>query len=115
MRKLILLISLLALVFLGCEENFSPKGDFEEKFALTCIVRGDTALQVASIYSSYMVDGYDPAVYDENPAYRNADIRLWYQDTVYIFKDSTVYNSSSSDSVFHFYYLDNFKPGIKFK
>lgn len=101
---------LFILLFSGCEENFSPKGEFEEKFALTCIVRGDTSLQIASIYSSYDVEGYDPSVHQENPAYFGADIRLWYQDTVYVFKDSSVFNSNNPDSLFHFYYLDNFKP-----
>ena len=101
---------LFILFFSGCEENFSPKGEFEEKFALTCIVRGDTSLQIASIYSSYDVEGYDPSVHQENPAYFGADIRLWYQDTVYVFKESSVFNSNNPDSIFHFYYLDNFKP-----
>ncbi|RJP59719.1 MAG: DUF4249 family protein [Ignavibacteriales bacterium] len=111
MKKLqILFFALTVFILLGCEENFSPKGDFEEKFALTCLVRGDTALQIASLFSSYDVDGYDPSVYDENPAYLGADIRLWYQDTVYIFEENTVFNPTNPDSLFHFYYLDKFKP-----
>lgn len=105
-----IIIILFVFILIGCEENFSPKGEFEEKFALTCIVRGDTSLQIASIYSSYDVEGYDPSVHQENPAYFGADIRLWYQDTVYVFKDSSVFNSNNPDSLFHFYYLDNFKP-----
>ena len=112
-KLLIVLASLIFVLLIGCEENFSPKSNFEEKYALTCIVRGDTALQVAAIYGSYDIEGYDPSINEINPAYRGADLRLWYQDTVYVFKDSTVYNSSSPDSLFHFYYLDNFKPESK--
>lgn len=112
MRKIFFIVHviLLLLIISGCEENFSPKGDFEENFALTCIIRGDTSLQIASLFSSYMVDGYDPAVNDINPAYFGADIRLWYRDTVYVFEENRIYNPYNPDSIFHYYYLDKFKP-----
>ncbi len=100
---------LLSLLF-SCEESFSPKGEFEDDYALNCIIRYDTLFQIASLLSSFDVDGYDPSMNKENSAYLGADIRLWYKDTVYIFKDSSVINLSFPDSLLHFYYLDNFKP-----
>lgn len=110
MKKFLYILAVSSILFLSCEENFSPKGEFEQKYALTCVIRGDTALQVAAIYGNYNVEGYDPSVFDGNTAYDGADIRLWYQDTVYVFKDSVVSNPNLPDSNFRFYYLDNFKP-----
>ncbi|MDZ7766960.1 MAG: DUF4249 family protein [Melioribacteraceae bacterium] len=110
MKKFVYILAVISIFFLSCEENFSPKGEFEQRYALTCIIRGDTALQVAAIYGNYNVEGYDPSVFDGNTAYDGADIRLWYQDTVYVFKDSVVSNPNLPDSNFRFYYLDNFKP-----
>ena len=100
------------LFFVSCEENFSPKGEFNEQFALTCIIRGDTSFQVATLYSSYDVEGFDPYENEIDPAYLGADIRLWYQDTVFVFKDSLIERQDDSryNSPFYFYYLDTFKP-----
>ncbi len=112
MKRIAIIIFLVSLFFVSCEENFSPKGEFENKYALTSVIRGDTSLQVVSLYSNYSVEGFDPSVYDENPFYKNADIRLWYRDTVYVFKDSSVINPYLADSTFSFYYLDDFKPEV---
>lgn len=105
-----MIILLVSFLFVSCEENFSPKRELESQYALSSVIRGDTALQVVSLYSNYNVEGFDPSVYDENAFYKNADIRLWYQDTVYVFKDSSVANPNLADSSFQFYYLDDFKP-----
>jgi len=95
------------ITFSSCEENFSPAVDYRQTYALSCIIRGDTTLQVATLFSSYDLESGDPY---QNHAYDGAEIRLWYKDTVYWFKDSLISYPRYSDSVLKFYYLDNFRP-----
>lgn len=104
--KSLLFISLW-ITFSSCEENFSPVVDYRQTYALSCIIRGDTSFQVATLFSSYDLENGDPS---QNPAYDGAEVRLWYRDTVYWFKDSLISYNTYSDSTLKFYYLDNFRP-----
>lgn len=106
---------LLALTILlgGCEENFSPKAEFQQKYALNCIIRGDTTFQTASISMSYDVPGFDPYSNHTDPFLSGATIRIWDgNDSVYFFRDSSVARSDTSryNTPFHFYYLKGFQP-----
>ena len=105
----ILVISVI--FFLTCDDNFSPYGQFQEKYILTCVLRGDTTLQTATLSHSYMPDGADPLVYNDDPYIMGADIRVWFEDSVYIFKDTTTarIDSSRYNSPFHYYYNNRFK------
>lgn len=112
MRIIVLNILLIpVLFFLSCEENFSPYGQFQEKYILTCVLRGDTTLQTATLSHSYMPDDADPLNYNEDPDIVGADIRVWYEDSVYIFKDTTTtrVDTSRYSSPFRYYYNNRFK------
>jgi len=109
----ILIISVL--LFLSCEDNFSPYGQFQEKYILTCVLRGDTTFQTATLSHSYMPDGADPINYNEDPYIVGADIRVWYQDSVYVFRDTTEVRVDTSrySSPFRYYYNNRFKLSNK--
>ena len=112
MRTIVLNILLISvLFFLSCEENFSPYGQFQQKYILTCVLRGDTTLQTATLSHSYMPDGADPLNYNEDPYIVGADIRVWYEDSVYIFKDTSTakVDTSRYSSPFRYYYNKRFK------
>lgn len=104
-KFLLILITVLALS--SCEEDFSPVVEYNQSYSLSCIIRGDTTLQVATLFSSFDLANGDAK---SNPAYEGAELRLWYKDTVYWFKDSVVSFPRYSDSTLKFYYLDNFQP-----
>ncbi len=106
-------VLILTVLIFGCEENFSPKTDFQPKYALNCIIRGDTSFQTASISVSYDVSGYDPNTNHNDPFISGAQIRMWDgHSNVYFFRDSSVARADTSryDTPFHFYYLDGFIP-----
>jgi hypothetical protein len=115
MKKVISLTFIITAVFLNysCEENFSPKGDFQQKYILSCVIRSDTTLQTATISRSYNVNGYDPYTNKEDPFLKNAFIRIWAGDNVYFMKDSSIQRTDTSryKGPLHFFYLDNFEPG----
>jgi hypothetical protein len=117
MKKRISLIFLIIAIFINysCEENFSPKGDFQQKYILSCVIRGDTSLQTATISKSYNVDGYDPYANTDDPFLKDAYIRIWAGDNVYFMKDTSISRADTSryKGPFHFFYLKDFMPGNK--
>ncbi len=97
------------LTFTSCDQSLNPKGDYYERYVLNCILCGDTTYQAAVISHSYEVDGYDPYTNTTDPAVIGADLRLWYNDSVFVFRDSVVSrtgNSRYNDSL-RIYYLNN--------
>ncbi len=108
-RKLIILIIALVL-FISCDEDFNPYGDFVEKFAFTCILKNDANYQTATLFKSYRPDGFDPYSYTTDPSVIGADIRIWYDDSVFVFKDTSITRSDTSryKTPFSFYYNDQF-------
>jgi hypothetical protein len=103
---------LFAAVFVSCEENFNPLGEYSERYVLNCVVKADTSLQVATISQSYLGGSVDPFENTADPSLENVFLRLWYEDEVYIFKDSVITRQDTSryDTPVKVYYLDNLKP-----
>jgi hypothetical protein len=111
MRKQVALVFILfAYFFISCEENFDPYGEFVEKYAFTCILKSNESSQIATLFKSYRPDGFDPLTYTEDPSVKGADIRVWYNDSVFVFRDSSVAREDTSryKTPFSFYYNDKF-------
>jgi hypothetical protein len=109
--KYIFLISAVV-TFFGCEEDFELKTDYRPKYSLNCIVRADTSVQIATITKSYMVSGFDPYSYHEDPFVAGADIRLWQGDNVFFFSDTLTAMTDTSRFPFlqKSYALRDFTP-----
>ena len=104
--KIILFITLLILLFLelGCDETFSPYGEFQKRYYLNCIVRADTNLQITTLYQSYAPNNNNPIENREATFLHNSSIRLWKgNDEIYFLRDTTTENRS-------FYYSKGLKP-----
>ena len=111
----LLLIVIVGFLNISCEEDFNPYGDYYEKFAFTCILKSNQNYQTATLLRSYRPDGYDPLTYTEDPSVVGADIRVWYNDSVFVFRDSSVarVDTSRYKSPFRFYYNNKFFVGTK--
>jgi len=111
----LLLIVFSCLIFISCEEDFNPYGDYFERYAFTCILKSDQKNQTATLFRSYRPDGYDPLTYTEDPSVVGADIRVWYNDTVFVFRDTSIarIDTSRYKTPFRFYYNDKFSVGIR--
>lgn len=110
-----ILLIILFLISLSCEENFSPRTEFQQRYILNCIIRGDTTFQTAAILQSYDVQGYDPDENSENPFKRVKELKLWKNnEKVYIFKDTLIsVNMGRYDGEAYIYYLNDFIPSEK--
>lgn len=116
MRRLIffLFIALNIISIISCDDQVDPKSDFKDVYALNCIIRGDTSLQIATISRSYNLDGYDPLLNTNDPFIKGATIKLTYGDNriTYTFRDSSVFRSTYSrySTPMNIYYIHDFKP-----
>ncbi|NCS87251.1 MAG: hypothetical protein AUK34_09500 [Ignavibacteria bacterium CG2_30_36_16] len=114
MKKIItlILLGLFSIAFISCEENFTPKTDFKEKFIVNCIVRGDTSFQTLTILKSYDVPGYDALVNTDDPFIYAADVRMWQGDDVYVLQrgERARKDTSRYKTPFKFYSTNLFQP-----
>ncbi len=100
----LLTITAALLLLVSCEEDFNPYGDYQEKFAFTCILKNDENFQTATLFRSYLTTPSDPSVI-------GADVRVWYNDSVFVFRDSSVARTDTSryNTPFSFYYNKDFR------
>ncbi|HEX7358274.1 MAG TPA: DUF4249 family protein [Ignavibacteriaceae bacterium] len=107
MKKYILIISIISLYFVACDESFNPFTEFKQDYGVACILRSDTTLQLLSLTKSYpqnSASGSSPIYLFEE----NADVRIWYQDSVYRLKDTSIYSPETQDT-FKYYFSRKFK------
>jgi len=111
MIRILILFALTVLLFYSCDEDFNPYAEYKENYALTCILKSDSAFQVATLSHSYPPDEFNSGNGAVDPAIVSADIRIWYDDSVYVFKDSSITRTDTSmySTPFRFYYNDRFK------
>jgi hypothetical protein len=85
---------------LSCEEEFSPFGDYRERYVLFSLLQGDSTFQVVTIGKSF---GHGTLTPDESVNYfvEDADVRVWKGDSVFVFRDSSINDMQ-------FYYSNNF-------
>lgn len=103
-------VIVLTILFVSCEEDFSPFGNFNEEYILTCILRADTTYQTATLSSTYFTGTTNPLDNTADPSISFADVRIWYGDSVYVLKDSVVsrIDTSRYKNPLRFYYSDRF-------
>jgi hypothetical protein len=100
-------------IFISCEQNVDPKAQFNERYVLNFIIRGDTSYQIATLSHSYTVAGVDPYENETDPSIQGADIRVWYKNDVFKMRDTSIARQDTSryKTPTNFYYLKGFKPG----
>lgn len=101
---------LLSFIVTSCEEDFDPFGEYREQYVFNCILRGDTALQVATVGKTYN-PGYDAMANTEDPFIKGAEVRIWYGDSVYLFSDTIAFRTDTSryKAPMNFYKSEKFR------
>jgi hypothetical protein len=86
-KLLLLLITSFAIVFISCEENFSPKEEFKDGYILYGIIASDDLhnSQRHEVYISklYDVEGYDPGINLDDPTVSGANVVIEYRNNFY--------------------------------
>jgi hypothetical protein len=116
MKNIFIILFIMSNIILitSCNDQVEPKTEINETYALTCIIRGDTSLQVATITSSYNVDGFNPLTNTTSPFIKGAKIILTdhYTGKTYQFSDTTVTGQSgiNYNTPINIYSLHGYKP-----
>ncbi len=115
MKKIILyaVLPVLVLISFSCQNSLNPNAPFRERNILTGVMRSDTTLQIVTLTHSYEpADGFNPYTNTTDPAIIGAEVNMWYRDTLYEMRDTTLPRSDTSqykDSI-HCYYVNNLRP-----
>ena len=114
MKRYLLLFICIAsiLISFSCDNSFNPKAPFKEQYVLNCIIRGDSASQIATLSKTYDVSGFDPNSNNIDPSISGAQVYLKWQGTLYQLRDSSIVRTDTSKykGAIKFYYTKAFKP-----
>lgn len=108
MKKIIFAILLVGAI--SCSESFDPYGELKDGYVLNCIIRGDTTFQTATLTRTYIVSNNDPYSSTIDPNIRNATIRIWNGDSLYVLKDTIINRPEQSNYKYPYrlYYTNKF-------
>lgn len=114
MKKFLVIIlsSISFFVLNSCSDTLNPYAPFRERYVLSGIIRSDTTLQVVTLTRSYRPSGLDPSADTENVSIVGAEVNVWYNDTLYVMRDSSIARTDTSryKTNVNFYYCNNLKP-----
>ncbi len=102
-KKLIIVFFIL---LVSCKEDVLFVGEYQQKYALFAILKGDSDFQIATVTKSFPVENLHD-VKEEETFVDSARVRLWLGDDVFIMKDSSVAGENNLQKTF--YYAKNVK------
>jgi len=103
------LLIFLFLFLESCNSDFNINAPQQDVYVLNCIVRSDTSVQYALISRNYFTEnGTVPPPNSIDPNVKGATIRIYYNDSVFVMRDTTVQLlDSGNTAVVDCYYVKN--------
>jgi hypothetical protein len=100
------------LISFSCQDSFNPKAPFKEQYVLNCIIRGDSASQIAILGKTYDISGFDPNSNNVDPSISGAQLYLKWKGKLYQLRDSSLARTDTSryKGPIKFYYTRAFAP-----
>jgi hypothetical protein len=111
-RRFNFLPALLAIAFVACNEEFTPKGKFEPTLVVYGILGGDRDIQFVRVSSTYNTVGFDPKENSEDPQITDAVVTLSSAGSTIMLRDTLLLRRDSSryKSLIHAYYVSGMRP-----
>ncbi|MAT57793.1 MAG: hypothetical protein CMF23_07440 [Ignavibacteriae bacterium] len=85
--KRFLTVLIIIASFYSCDDSFSPIGEFEDKYILSAVLNGDTAVQTITISKSYMIENLSENKTVKNLWIKGAEVTVAYDDTAFVFNE----------------------------
>ena len=100
MKKSHLVLLIISSIFFeSCNDNFNINGPQEDIYVLNCILRNDQSTQYAIISKNiYTENGAPPAQNIIVQNIKGADIKIFYNDSVFVMRDTTIQLSDSGNA-----------------
>ena len=98
MRRQLLLASALSMLLMnsGCENNFSPKGEYRKQLVVYGVLSNRSDSQYVRVYTTYNVSGFDPAEHTTDTGVRGARVTMTDDSTTYTFKETAIPRDDTS-------------------
>ena len=106
MKKI--LLSLLILSFVSCDDTFNPYGEYQEEYSLYCVLNKNSSLQFLTVRKS--IPNASLSFVDTiNASVPGATVKIFTEDSVFSFKESVELFPDENKQPLY-YYLSNFSP-----
>ena len=111
MKKSLLVLQIILFMFFeSCNDNFNINAPYEDVYVLNCILRNDTPVQYAIISKNIYTENGAPSPASNSSAQniQGADIKIFYNDSVFVMRDTTIQLTDSvSKTQVNCYYVRN--------
>lgn len=113
MKRILYIIAFPVLFFYSCSNSLNPYAPPRPRYILNGIINNDSPFQVVTITESYRPPNFNPTTDTEDVSIKGAEVNIWYNDTLYALRDSSINRQDTSrySSKVNFYYCNNLKPG----
>ena len=106
------LLALAAVALAACNEDFSPKGNYEPRLAVYGILNGDRDTQFVRVYSTYNTTGFNAMENTVDPQISDAVVTLSSPESTFVLHDTLVrrIDTTRYQSLIHAYYIPGLRP-----
>lgn len=95
-RALLAISCTMLLVCCGCENNFSPKGEYQKQLVVYGVLSNRSDSQYVRLYTTYNVSGFNPAEHTADTGVRGARVTMTDDSTIYTFKETAIPRDDTS-------------------
>ena len=88
--------AVLAMLALGCEEDFQPKGKFQQALVVYSVLTPDADSVFVRLHAAYDPPSFNPFEHTSEPSLTGAVVTLTYDSGTVVLNDSTVAHPDSS-------------------
>jgi hypothetical protein len=115
-KKTFLVLPVALLIFIeSCKSDFNINAPIEDVYALNCVLRNDNSIQYAILSKNTVtVNGTAPALNSGSLNIKGANIKIFYNDSVFVMRDTTIQVTDAGNITdVNCYYVKNLiiKPG----
>jgi len=99
----------MCLILESCKSDFNINAPYQDVYVLNCILRTDTSIQYALISKNYFTEnGIVPPANSIEPNIKNANIKIYYDDSMFNMRDTTALVADSGNvAMVDCYYVKN--------
>ena len=92
MKKTLWVLPIILFIFFeSCSDEFNINAPYEDVYVLNCILRNDNSIQYAIISkNTFTENGVAPASDSIDQNIKGADIKIFYNDSVFVMRDTTI-------------------------
>ncbi|HVO73378.1 MAG TPA: DUF4249 family protein [Ignavibacteriaceae bacterium] len=109
MKKTLSVLQLILFLFFeSCSDDFNINAPYQDIYVLNCILRNDNSIQYA-IFSknSFTENGIPPSSTSAAQNIKEANLKIFYNDSVFVMRDTTIELTDSENSRVNCFYLKN--------